>query len=416
MTRDNTINFPSAVNTIFHADAREMTDRQVGPKSVALVVTSPPYFAGKEYEQDLSQGHVPSTYAEYLEMLEEVFGQCVERLEPGGRIAVNVANLGRKPYRSLSSDVIYILQDRLGLLLRGEIIWQKAKSAGGSTAWGSFRSPANPVLRDVTERVIVACRGRFDRALNRKSRRELGLPSLPTITKDEFMAATTDVWEIASESASRVGHPAPFPVDLPRRLIELYTYQGDLVLDPFMGSGSTAVAAVEARRHYVGFETDADYVALAQNRVAEARPDVVETDIESIGESLAAGEKFDTVVAEALREAGFRDVEGPTRIAVGLEVPVTGQDAQGNTWHVEVAGNLTTGRNGLRSGDVAWRTLGRVAALAARVDRIIVVTSQLPSGTAGEAVMGTLESLGVTDIINPLSGEGFARLEAIAAS
>ena len=137
--------------------------------SVALVVTSPPYFAGKHYEEELEREGVPSSYLEYLEMLTGVFAECARKLEPGGRIAVNVANLGRKPYRSLSADVITILQDRLGLLLRGEIIWQKGEGASGSCAWGSFRSPANPVLRDLTERVVVASKGRFDRARTAKS-------------------------------------------------------------------------------------------------------------------------------------------------------------------------------------------------------------------------------------------------------
>ena len=132
--------------------------------SVALVVTSPPYFAGKQYEEELERDGIPSTYLEYLEMLRDVFAECVRTLEPGGRIAVNVANLGRKPYRSLSADVIRILEHDLGLLLRGELIWQKGEGASGSCAWGSFRSAANPVLRDISERVIVASKGRFDRA------------------------------------------------------------------------------------------------------------------------------------------------------------------------------------------------------------------------------------------------------------
>src|SRR4029077_17932762 len=169
--------------------------------------TSPPYFAGKEYEQALGEGHIPATYLDYLQMLEAVFSDCVRTLEPGGRIAVNVANLGRKPYRSLSSDVIGILQDDLGLLLRGEIIWVKAKGAAGSTAWGSFQRPANPVLRDLTERVIVASKGRFDRALSASQREDLGLPCKASMWRDEFMEATTDVWEIPPESATRVGHP-----------------------------------------------------------------------------------------------------------------------------------------------------------------------------------------------------------------
>lgn len=268
---DERVEPPAVVDELFCGDAREMTSDQVADRSVALVVTSPPYFAGKEYETDLAAGHVPASYVEYLEMLEEVFAACLVKLEPGGRMAVNVANLGRKPYRSLSADVITILQDRLGMLLRGEIIWQKAKGAGGSCAWGSYRSPQNPVLRDVTERVVVASKGRFDRAVKRPRREESGLPHQATIETDEFLEATIDIWEIPSESASRVGHPAPFPVSLPRRLIELYTYEDDLVLDPFLGSGTTAVAAVETNRHFVGFDTEPKYIELAEARVADAR-------------------------------------------------------------------------------------------------------------------------------------------------
>jgi len=265
---DDTVSTPAVLDEIFVGDAREMTDVQVADGSVALMITSPPYFAGKEYETDLARGHVPASYAEYLEMLTEVFAVTLAKLEPGGRIAVNVANLGRKPYRSLSSDVIAILQDDLGMLMRGEIIWQKAKGAGGSCAWGSFRSPQNPVLRDVTERIILASKGRFDRAIKRSEREKRGLPHKATIETNEFLESTLDVWEIPSERATSVGHPAPFPVALPRRLIELYTYRDDLVLDPFMGSGSTALAAVETGRHYVGFDTESEYVELARQRIA----------------------------------------------------------------------------------------------------------------------------------------------------
>src|ERR1700678_1924553 len=251
-----------AVDDIFVGDSRDMHHLQ--DASVALVVTSPPYFAGKEYEADLGQGHVPATYAEYLAMLEAVFAECVRKLEPGGRIAVNVANLGRKPYRSLSADVIGILQDDLRLLLRGEVIWVKQRGSSGSRAWGSFQRPGNPVLRDLTERVVIASKGRFDRALPAKKRARDGLPSEASMTREDFMENTLDVWEIPAESATRVGHPAPFPVELPARLIELYTYRGDLVLDPFVGSGTTAVAAVRSGRYYVGYDLDESYVRLAE--------------------------------------------------------------------------------------------------------------------------------------------------------
>jgi DNA modification methylase len=271
-SKDDRVESPVTVDQIFCGDARAMSPKQVADRSVALVVTSPPYFTGKEYEKDLAAGHVPSSYVEYLAMLHEVLAVCLAKLEPGGRMAVNVANLGRKPYRSLSSDLISILQDDLGMLLRGEIIWQKAKGANGSCAWGSFRSPQNPVLRDVTERVIIASKGRFDRALKRSVRAQRGLPNEATIETDEFLEATLDVWELPTESAKRIGHPAPFPIDLPRRLIQLYTYKGDLVLDPFMGSGTTALAAARTGRHYVGFDTEQSYVDLAGRRLAEAMP------------------------------------------------------------------------------------------------------------------------------------------------
>ena len=267
---DERVSKPTTVNKLFVADAREMTDAQVADRSVALLVTSPPYFTGKEYETDVTAGHVPSSYVEYLELLRDVFAVSLRKLEPGGRMAINVANLGRKPYRSLSADMMSILQDDLGMLLRGEVIWQKAKGAGGSCAWGSYRSPQNPVLRDITERVIIASKGRFDRAVKRAKRETQGLPHTPTIETDEFLEATLDVWDIRSERATRVGHPAPFPVALPRRLIELYTYQDDLILDPFLGSGTTAVAAVEAGRHYVGFDTEEEYITLAEQRIAGA--------------------------------------------------------------------------------------------------------------------------------------------------
>lgn len=270
ISNETNVRDPVVLDRLFVGDAREMGDDQVVDDSVALVVTSPPYFAGKEYESDLASGQVPSSYAEYLEMLREVLAVCLRKLESGGRMAVNVANLGRKPYRSLSADVINILQDDLGMLLRGEVIWQKARGANGSCAWGSYRSPHNPVLRDVTERVVIASKGRFDRAIKRERRAERGLPHEPSISTEEFLEGTIDVWEIPSESATKVGHPAPFPVALPRRLIELYTYLGDLVLDPFMGSGTSAVAAVESGRHFVGFDTEAGYIEIAERRVAEA--------------------------------------------------------------------------------------------------------------------------------------------------
>ena len=228
------------------------TMEQLPDGSVALMVTSPPYNVGKEYDVDLSLD-------EYLDLLGRVFTETYRVLEAGGRVAVNVANLGRKPYLTLNHHVAGLLSD-IGFLLRGEIIWQKAKAAGGSCAWGSWQSAKNPTLRDLHEYVLVGCKESYRRL--RKG--------TDTVTRDDFLESTVSVWHIQPESARRVGHPAPFPVELPRRLIELYTFEDDLVLDPFIGAGATALAAIQTDRRYVGYDTDPDYVATTERRIAEA--------------------------------------------------------------------------------------------------------------------------------------------------
>jgi site-specific DNA-methyltransferase (adenine-specific) len=362
LSTDDTVDPTKEIDEIFCADARSMAD--VKDASVALVVTSPPYFAGKDYETELGKGGVPKDYIDFLQMLEDVFAECVRTLEPGGRIAVNVANLGRKPYRSLAADVTTILQDRLHLLLRGEVVWAKARGASGSCAWGSFRSPANPVLRDITERVVIASKGRFDRALSADERAERGLPHVSSAGADEFMEATTDVWEIPSERASRVGHPAPFPVELPERLIHLNTYVGDLVLDPFMGAGTTAVAAVRTGRHYVGYDLDAGYVEHARTRVA------AETRTPGVDDGASARDAAAALVAEA----GFSDVRKPRN-----DRDLVATDKTGTRWKILVGGGRTTSRPGLRRIEEAWRV---IAAASGAKDPVIVVTPALPPASS----------------------------------
>ncbi|MHB1585050.1 MAG: DNA-methyltransferase [Acidimicrobiales bacterium] len=353
-------------------DARHMT--AVDDRSVALVVTSPPYFAGKQYEEELGRRGVPGSYLEYLGLLRDVFAECKRTLEPGGRIAVNVANLGRKPYRSLSADVTAILQDDLRLLPRGEIVWQKGEGASGSCAWGSFRRASNPVLRDITERVVVASKGRFDRARTLKERQALGLPHESTLTSDEFMAATLDVWEIPPESAHRVRHPAPFPVELPERLIQLYTYRDDLVLDPFMGSGSTLVAAARTGRRYVGYDLDPAYVTIAARRVAREGKE------EPAGRARPGGKPALAVAAELLQRAGF-EITGQNvrQRGLGLEVSLVAADATGSPWYFDVSGAFTTTRAGLSRTEAVWRALGRAHVLSQRdVGPLVLLTSHLP--------------------------------------
>jgi DNA modification methylase len=424
------------------ADARHMSDLPDG--SVALVVTSPPYFAGKQYEEELSREGIPASYKEYLDLLRGVFRDCKRVLEPGGRIAVNVANLGRKPYRSLSADVIAILQDELGLLLRGEVLWQKAAGAGGNCAWGSFRQATNPTLRDLTERVVIASKGRFDRALSVEERRARGLPHRSSVTADEFMAATLDVWQIPPESARRVAHPAPFPVELPERLILLYTYEDDLVLDPFLGSGSALVAAARHNRRYVGYDLDPAYAAIAERRLADelaaqaaaeaepaepaaaprrrtgaARAQAAQRrDAEFERRAAAEGKATPKLALELLDDLGFELVAEKRKLGrTGADVRLVMADADGHPWLFDVAGAYTTVPGGLRRADVLWRAIGKAHTVAAtrhglgalRDAPFVLLTTHLPvPGSEGDVALrstGPGVVFDAVELLDPVAAE-----------
>jgi modification methylase len=216
------------------------------------MVTSPPYNVGKDYDQDLS-------VKEYRSLLKQIFKETFRVLVYGGRACINIANLGRKPYIPLHS---YIIEDmyELGFIMRGEIIWNKAASSGVSTAWGSWQSASNPTLRDVHEYVLVFSKGSFSRSSHNKEN---------TITKCEFLTFTKSIWNFPAESATRVGHPAPFPIELPYRCIQLYTFKGEVVLDPFCGIGSTCIAAMKSGRQFVGYDVNKEYIEIANSRITQ---------------------------------------------------------------------------------------------------------------------------------------------------
>ncbi len=216
------------------------------------MITSPPYNVTEEYDDNLN-------LEENLILLKNVWKETYRVLVPGGCACVNIANLGRKPYLPLHS---FIIRDMIevGFLMRGEIIWNKASSACPSTAWGSWLSAANPVLRDIHEYILVFSKETFSHDSKGKE---------SSILKEEFLEWTKSVWTFPAVSARKIGHPAPFPEELPNRLIKLYSFKQDVVLDPFLGSGTTSLSAIKNGRNYVGYDTNKKYVQLADNRVVE---------------------------------------------------------------------------------------------------------------------------------------------------
>lgn len=241
---------PECLNRIYCKSSEVMDE--IPDYSVHLMVTSPPYNVKKEYDGDLSLN-------EYRTLLKNVFKETYKKLATGGRACINVANLGRKPYIPLHS---YIIEDmrEIGFHMRGEIIWNKASSASPSTAWGSWQSAANPVLRDIHEYILIFSKESFSRKREHKNN---------TITKEDFLEWTKSVWTFPAVSAHMIGHPAPFPEELPHRLIQLYTFKEDVVLDPFCGSGTACLAALKDGRHYIGYDIEPAYVKLANQRIKE---------------------------------------------------------------------------------------------------------------------------------------------------
>ena len=254
--------FPNKLlNTIIASSCENMKD--IPNNSLHLMITSPPYNVSKEYDNDLS-------LEEYLNLLKNCFTETYRVLVDGGRACINIANIGRKPYIPLSDYVSKIMIE-IGFNMRGEIIWNKSAGAGISTAWGSFQSASNPILRDVHEYILIFSKGNYKRERD-KEEKELRKDN---ITKEEFIEWTKSVWTMNTESAKRIGHPAPFPEELPNRLIKLFSFTNDIVIDPFMGSGTTAIAAIKNKRNFVGYEINKEYINLANNRILNLKEKII---------------------------------------------------------------------------------------------------------------------------------------------
>jgi DNA modification methylase len=229
---------------------------EVKDGSVQLIVTSPPYNVGKGYTLYNDKREL----AAYLAFVNRVWIECKRVLCKGGRIAVNISDTWRQPYIPLHALIVQQFLE-LGFLMRGVIYWDKGASVGVSTAWGSWRSASNPTLRDVGEYILIFCKDSFK--LESENR-------ISTVTSPQFTTYTKSLWSFPTADPKKEGHPAPFPDELPKRLIQLYTYLGDTVLDPFLGSGTTCKVAKAWGRRSIGYEIDESYRPVIEAKIAKA--------------------------------------------------------------------------------------------------------------------------------------------------
>lgn len=238
---------------VYYKSSEQM--EEVEDNSVQLIVTSPPYNVGKNYSLYYDKKEIDT----YLSFINRVWKECKRVLCKGGRIAVNVADTWRQPYIPLHALIIQQFLD-LGMLMRGVIYWDKGASVGVSTAWGSWRSASNPTLRDVGEYLLIFCKDSFKLHTDNK---------ISTISPEQFTLYTKSLWSFSAVD-TKEGHPAIFPDELPKRLIQLYTFLGDTVLDPFLGSGTTCKVAKAWGRKSVGYEIDESYRPIIEKKIGDA--------------------------------------------------------------------------------------------------------------------------------------------------
>lgn len=239
-------------NQIYPGDSRDLGF--IPANTVDLVCTSPMYWkAGMKYQGVTDV----MPLEEYIDLNRAVWSECYRVIKPGGRICTVVANVGRKPYVRLDALHAELLTSA-GFADRGSIIWDKGPVYG--TAWGSWRRPTAPQLRDKHESILI-----FQKPGTKEGK------GFGDMTPEEFCAATQSIWQIQPASAKKTGHPAPFPVELAKRIMRLYTYPGDIVLDPFLGHGATILAAEELGRQWIGRDIVPEYCELAETNIQQLR-------------------------------------------------------------------------------------------------------------------------------------------------
>ena len=250
------IHFKNESVTLIHDDV--LTSKYIDSNSVDLVVTSPPYNVDIQYnsnKDDLS-------YQEYLEFSKKWMAQCFEWLKEDGRFCLNIPlDKNKGGQQSVGADLTVIAKE-IGFQYHSTIIWNEG-NISRRTAWGSWMSASAPYVIAPVELIVV---------LYKKNWKKTGGSKISDVTRDEFMQWTNGTWVFNGESKKRIGHPAPFPMELPRRCIKLFSYVGDVVLDPFCGSGTTVLVAAENNRKGIGMDVDKKYCELARKRILGIEP------------------------------------------------------------------------------------------------------------------------------------------------
>ena len=240
--------------TIYNEDL--LSTQAVAPSSIDLIVTSPPYNVGISYNTHGDD----ATYEAYLAFMQQCLAKCYTLLKADGRLCLNIPlDKNKGGQRAIYADFMAIIQ-QIGYQYHSTIVWNEG-NISKRTAWGSWMSASAPYVIAPVELIVVLYKQYWKKQAPVKKN---------DITKQEFMDWTNGLWTFNGESKKRIGHPAPFPIELPKRCIKLFSFVGDVVLDPFMGSGTTLLAANAWQRQGIGLDIDPTYCALSVERISKA--------------------------------------------------------------------------------------------------------------------------------------------------
>jgi DNA modification methylase len=244
------------VNKIIVGDSEDIL-KKIPNNSIDLIFTSPPYNFGLDYAQNQDAHY----WEDYFSKLFKIFKECIRITQYGGRIIINVQPLFSDYIPSNHIISNFFMKEKL--IWKGEILWEKNNYNCKYTAWGSWKSPSNPYLKYTWEFIEIFCKGDLKKTGNNED---------IDISADEFKKWVVAKWSIAPERSMKdYGHPAMFPEELVERVLKLFSYKGDIVLDPFNGVGTTTVVAKRLKRKYVGIDISDEYCKVAEKRIEDLK-------------------------------------------------------------------------------------------------------------------------------------------------